>query len=513
MASQLETLVYLLLMVLNLVNGILDTSPLETITQWKLISYNFPPKSPTTDQSFYSPENILITGLAIGYDRIYVATPQLFSGVTATVSSIPKVGAGDNPVLEVFPDWSYAVAGRKDFNCSDLKLISVYRMRIDSCNRLWALDAGISRSLEDYEVTCPPKILVFDLATNRVVRRIDFPRQVLRGESLFTNLIIDETTSKAGTCDDVFVYISDTVEPAIVVYDSQQDVTWRVSHPSMYPDPDFAQSEILGDRFVLMDGVVGLTFDEKAGIAYYQPLATDRVFSITREVLRSGPIALTQLLPVKLVGKKSSQGITLGVSPIDGSLLFSPLSETAIASWNPTTGRQQTLATDQQRLQFVADLTTPRIENGALYMVSSKFHRFFLKNLNRNEYNNRILRIDLTGSTPSSLSPFIPTKPSTNYAFYSTNSIEKRPSVSSFVSNTAVTGNFFSSPNLSPFGYELFPKSSRNPFTALNPDEALQTKLTRQPSESSFLDNLPPVGYTYKRFTRSIGAEKNAMIN
>lgn len=44
----------------------------------------------------------------------------------------------------------------------------------------------------------------------------------------------------------------------------------------MYPDPDFAQSEILGQRFVLMDGVVGLTFDPKASIVYFQPLATDR---------------------------------------------------------------------------------------------------------------------------------------------------------------------------------------------------------------------------------------------
>ena len=62
-------------------------------------------------------------------------------------------------------------------------------MRIDSCNRLWALDAGVSRSLEDYEITCPPKILIIDLNINQVVRRIDFPREILRGESLFTNLV------------------------------------------------------------------------------------------------------------------------------------------------------------------------------------------------------------------------------------------------------------------------------------------------------------------------------------
>lgn len=43
---------------------------------------------------------------------------------------------------------------------------------------------------------------------------IDFPREVVRGESLFTNMVIDATTSSpANNCDDVFIYITDTVEP------------------------------------------------------------------------------------------------------------------------------------------------------------------------------------------------------------------------------------------------------------------------------------------------------------
>lgn len=74
-------------------------------------------------------------------------------------------------IIQAYPDWSFHTVALKNYNCSDLGLVSVYRFRIDSCNRLWALDAGISRSLEDYEITCPPKILVFDLKTNQVVRR------------------------------------------------------------------------------------------------------------------------------------------------------------------------------------------------------------------------------------------------------------------------------------------------------------------------------------------------------
>lgn len=79
------------------------------------------------------------------------------------------------------------------------------------------LNIGVSRSLEDFEVTCPPKILVFDTKTDQVVRRIDFPREVVRGESLYTNLLIDETSSRPeNNCDDVFIYISDTVEPGML---------------------------------------------------------------------------------------------------------------------------------------------------------------------------------------------------------------------------------------------------------------------------------------------------------
>ncbi len=44
--------------------------------------------------------------------------------------------------------------------------------------------------------------------------RIDFPREVIRGETLYTNMIIDETTSRPENhCDDVYIYITDTVEP------------------------------------------------------------------------------------------------------------------------------------------------------------------------------------------------------------------------------------------------------------------------------------------------------------
>lgn len=165
-------LVAMLLVAVSVCSDIRATGPpLEDVKQWNLLEFNSPWNPPSGDKDYYIPENVVATGIAIDYERIFIATPRLFSGVPATLSVIPRKDHDASPVLQAYPDWSFHDAGRRAYNCSELGLVSVYRMRIDSCNRLWALDSGVSRSLEDYEVTCPPKILVIDLATDQVVRR------------------------------------------------------------------------------------------------------------------------------------------------------------------------------------------------------------------------------------------------------------------------------------------------------------------------------------------------------
>lgn len=116
--------------------------PLELRKQWNVLSFNLPWDFPATEKEFNDPEQVVATGIAVGYDRIFVATPRLFSGVAATISTIPRSDVGDSPLLEAYPNWNFHKAGTKQYNCSELGFVSVYRMRIDSCDRLWALDAG-----------------------------------------------------------------------------------------------------------------------------------------------------------------------------------------------------------------------------------------------------------------------------------------------------------------------------------------------------------------------------------
>lgn len=75
--------------------------PLEIIKQWNSMNFDFLPSLPSNDKNFYNPEQIVTTGFEIGRDRIFLATPRLFNGVPATLSTVSRDTAGDSPVVKV----------------------------------------------------------------------------------------------------------------------------------------------------------------------------------------------------------------------------------------------------------------------------------------------------------------------------------------------------------------------------------------------------------------------------
>lgn len=79
-----------------------------------------------------------------------------------------------------------------------------------------ALDSGVMSSLDDFTRVCQPKLVVFDLNTDRVVRTVLLPNEVLRPSSLLTNLVVDENIQ--GRCDSAFVYMTDTASPGKYSY-------------------------------------------------------------------------------------------------------------------------------------------------------------------------------------------------------------------------------------------------------------------------------------------------------
>lgn len=148
---------------------------------------------------------------------------------------------------------------------------------------------------------------------------------------------------------------------------------------------------------------------------------------------------------------------------------------------------------DPIRLQFAADLQIPAQDPGSLYILSSRFHRYFLRNLDTRDINVRILRIssatgpasNLHHSTIPTLSPGF-SSATTSYGLvdslkYRTTSpvIYKtevslagtRPILNDVKSS--YVENYFNSIR-QPYQYEpvgIINSAKKNPFTALNTGE------------------------------------------
>ncbi|KAJ8976400.1 hypothetical protein NQ317_003036 [Molorchus minor] len=381
----------------------------------------------------FRPENTLFTGIEVTDDRIFLALPSIRAGVPLALATIPRhTPPGSSPALQPYPDWSYQGAAT-NLSCSGL--ISVYRIKTDSCNRLWVLDAGIRTSIDSYRRVCRPKLVAFDLRSNQIVRTINFPDDVLRPNTGLINFIIDESVQ--GKCDSSFFYVVDTLVPGLIVVDGIKEQAWRFSDPTMFPNPDYATYNIAGDTFTLMDGIIGIAHSPQLATTYFQPLATDKIFSIPTSALIRGPPGELDELPISVAGRKSSQGLALALNPQDNTLFFSPFAETSVASWNVQTNEQRrkssqglaltlnpqdntlffspfaetsvaswNVQTDEQRilaydpnsLQFTSEL---RLKDGSLWAISSRFHKFFKRTVTPSEVNLRVMRIQLDPPTVS----------------------------------------------------------------------------------------------------------------
>ncbi|XP_011695497.1 PREDICTED: major royal jelly protein 1-like, partial [Wasmannia auropunctata] len=93
-------------------------------------------------------------------------------GVPASLMTVSnEIGPG-GPLLEPYPNWSWY----NENDCSGI--ISVYRVSI-KCNHMFVLDCGKIGE----EAVCPPKLLVFDLENDMLVKQIIIPPHIANNKN------------------------------------------------------------------------------------------------------------------------------------------------------------------------------------------------------------------------------------------------------------------------------------------------------------------------------------------
>lgn len=96
------------------------------------------------------------------------------------------------------------------------RIVSVYRTRVDKCERLWFVDTGVLEYPNNPIIIQPPSIWVYDLKTDFLVRRFEIPFTNVRNDGHgIASLTIDIDDNN---CDDAFAYLPDLVNYRLHVF-------------------------------------------------------------------------------------------------------------------------------------------------------------------------------------------------------------------------------------------------------------------------------------------------------
>lgn len=220
-----------------------------------------------------------------------------------------------------------------------------------------------------------PKLVVYNLDSNTVLRTFVFPNDVAPYNSSFLNdIVVDELNHVA--------YISDTgVVGGIIVYDwtSNSARRWGGDVTQQF-DPTYT---------VIINGVEYPTVRNNAdGIAlstdlqtlYYCVVDGNHLFSIPTRYLRDfGTTDDFLHSQVTVVGQKLSASDGMAVDS-SGRLYFGSFSNSAVVSWDPSTPltpqTQTILCSDAEQMQWQ---DTFAFDNqGNLYFTTNRLQAYFL---------------------------------------------------------------------------------------------------------------------------------------
>lgn len=233
-------------------------NPFDIIYEWRQLDFDYPTFL-DRQRAILNGEFIPINNVPLGIDRwknrIFVTMPRWKNGVPASLASLPLSGVDRSAPMRPYPSWDWhANPEALQPDCS--RLMSVYRIWVDECDRLWVLDAGIVNATIQINPVCPPKILVFDLRTDQPIFSYEFPPDQIKEDSLHSNIIVDV---RNGRCNDAHAYITDVWRYGVVVFSLAKGRSWRTTHHFYYPNPEACDYNLNGLGFQWTDGVFGLS--------------------------------------------------------------------------------------------------------------------------------------------------------------------------------------------------------------------------------------------------------------
>ncbi|XP_058808622.1 major royal jelly protein 1-like [Phymastichus coffea] len=268
---------------------------------------------------------------------------------------------------------------------------------MDECNQLYVLDTGYIGN----NYTCPAQILMFDLLTDRLLKRIKIPDNVAQNKQGVGTLVTPVIETKGTDCSLQNLFMADVNGHGLVIYNN--DRFFRLEAQIFEPEQAQSNVSIAGVQFELADSIMGMaitprTFRGEGRDLILRPFASRAVHTADTRVLSRSTFGDTinyksapDMLP--------SQATTMGISS-HGTLFFGLTQEIAIGCWNRyrnmTRDNIEIAVQDSDRLQFLSGLKVlPKSRTKGqeeVWALSNRLQTIMTGTTNYNEINFRVVR-------------------------------------------------------------------------------------------------------------------------
>lgn len=378
--------------------------------EWANIDYQFltpDDRVSAISSGEFVPGNARPIDVDVYYDeyknqKIFITTPRFTKGIPASLGVITN-NALATPVLTPYPSWDWY---HNPQACKTNRLLSVFRIKIDECGRLWILDTGSISFVQ----TCPPQILAFNLTNNALIHRYEIPSNQIQSNSLLTLPVVDvrDTNSCLGT----FVYIADTRGFGIIVHDVDNKASWRVSDKTMYAVPDFGTMCVAGSQFELMDGIQGMALSPyeqgQDRVLFYHALASNTEQWVWTSKLRNRTAGSNPNYFHLYCGRRKTQSSPMAIDK-NNIAYFGLAGDTSLNCWNAKNSYEgkniERIYRNTDTLQYITGLkiiTNKCTDEEEIWLINTRVERIVSGPTNSSTINYRVQKASLNGFTDCS---------------------------------------------------------------------------------------------------------------
>lgn len=329
---------------------------------------------------FFKQYNNIPIGFEVYGDSIFITVPRRRYGIPSTLNYIDPETTDESPPLKPYPNVD-----------SISRFVSVYRPRVDDCDRLWMVDTGLLEVPGNRVQLKQPEIIIFDLKTNKEILRYQLKPEVLVNgtTSGLTSITVDVT---ALACNDAYAYINDLATNGLIVFSLKEKDSWRFSHPTFSYDPGASNFKVGDHTIDWKDGIfsVALSDPNIKGVrtAYYHPFVATQEFSITTDILKNKNGDFDKNFKLEGVRGAWSQSGSHAYDSATRTLIFANVAQDGLLCWNidkPLTPKNTALFVQDHRwLLYVSDL---KVIKGNIWLLTNAMPKFIYSKLDPVEYN------------------------------------------------------------------------------------------------------------------------------